>query len=435
MTRWKLQLFRAVGWLAVVATLACATLAAATQTAWFKDWLRSYVVRMATDQLNGTLSIGELRGNLISGIELHAVAVSMNGQNVLSIDKVRASYTLGTLIRQGIVIDDVEVTRPVVAIGRDESGWDLGRLVKTGGSDQRAQPRMFLIRHLVVSQGSLSITSERTTRLDDIEASLSSLYFPDPFKVTIEHLSFVAPEAELALRQASGTIAFDQGDLVFNQLQIETGETRLSLEGQVKNYQEKPDLNLKVLADPLSFPELQRLVPELGSSSLRPRVDLSVSGPIDRAATAFSLVSTAGEIRAEGVAAAQPASWSFLGHLSSSHLDLSAFLDNPAASSDIGANVTLDLHGGLPFEVDTLRATAGLDAPRLRVRDYLLEGVKGRARLLGRLINVDARTRLTGADVIAAGTVTTPKTAADPLEFDLHGRATRADLSRLPYSF
>jgi autotransporter translocation and assembly factor TamB len=436
MTRWKLQLFRAVGWLAVLATLACATLAAATQTAWFKDWLRGYVVRMASDQLNGALSIGELRGNLISGIELHAVAVSMNGRRVLSIDNVRASYTLGTLIRQGIVIDDVEVTRPVVAISRDESGsgWDLSRLVRTGSSDQPAQRRTFLIRHVVVSQGSLSITSERTTQLDHIDAALSSLYVPDPFKVTIEHLSFVSPETEIALHQASGAIAFDQGDLVLDRLQIQTDETRLSLEGQVKNYQDKPDLNLKVLADPLSFPELRRLVPEVGTSSLRPRVDLRVSGPVDHAAAEFNLESTAGDIRAEGVAAVNQASWSFLGHLYSRHLDLSAFLDNPAASTEIVANATLDLQGGVPFAVDTVRATVEVDAQRLRVRDYLLEGVKGSARLLGRLINVNARTHFSDADIIAAGTVTIPRTAADPLEFDLHGRATRVDLSHLPSS-
>jgi len=37
----------------------------ATQTAWFRDWLRGYIVKQANQNLNGRLSIARLGGNLV----------------------------------------------------------------------------------------------------------------------------------------------------------------------------------------------------------------------------------------------------------------------------------------------------------------------------------------------------------------------------------
>ena len=56
-----------------------------TQTAWFKDWLRGFIVRQADDYVNGRLSIGRLDGNLFFGVELEDVDVTMNGKTVVDI--------------------------------------------------------------------------------------------------------------------------------------------------------------------------------------------------------------------------------------------------------------------------------------------------------------------------------------------------------------
>jgi hypothetical protein len=66
--------------------------AVATQTAWFKTWLRGYIVQEAHQYLNGELSIGRIRGNLVSEVELEDVGLTINGEPVLSI-KTWASVT------------------------------------------------------------------------------------------------------------------------------------------------------------------------------------------------------------------------------------------------------------------------------------------------------------------------------------------------------
>src|SRR5471030_2083596 len=64
---------RLVHVLVIVLTLVVgATSAAAivSQTAWFRDWLRGFIVREANQYVNGTLSIERLGGNLFYGVEM-----------------------------------------------------------------------------------------------------------------------------------------------------------------------------------------------------------------------------------------------------------------------------------------------------------------------------------------------------------------------------
>ena len=56
-----------------------------SQTPWFRDWVRRYVVRESKQYLNGELTIGKLGGNLFYGIQLFDVAVDLSGERVVSV--------------------------------------------------------------------------------------------------------------------------------------------------------------------------------------------------------------------------------------------------------------------------------------------------------------------------------------------------------------
>src|ERR671914_481517 len=62
---------------ALVGTLIVGIVAVAlivSQTPWFRDWLRRYIVRESAQYLNGQLSIGGLGGNLFFCVQLSDVA-------------------------------------------------------------------------------------------------------------------------------------------------------------------------------------------------------------------------------------------------------------------------------------------------------------------------------------------------------------------------
>src|SRR5687767_13266773 len=56
-----------------------------SQTAWFKNWLRGYIVSEANQYLNGQLTIERLGGNLFFGVELENVGVTLDGDEVVSV--------------------------------------------------------------------------------------------------------------------------------------------------------------------------------------------------------------------------------------------------------------------------------------------------------------------------------------------------------------
>src|SRR5258707_427818 len=90
--------------LVLVLTLVIGAAAAAvivSQTAWFKHWLRGYIVRESSQYLNGTLSIERLGGNLFFGIEMENIAISMDGQQVVAVKDLGLDYSLFELISKG----------------------------------------------------------------------------------------------------------------------------------------------------------------------------------------------------------------------------------------------------------------------------------------------------------------------------------------------
>src|SRR5882724_2180927 len=92
--------------LVIVLTLIIGATAAAvivSQTAWFKNWLRGYIVREAQQYLNGTLSIERLGGNLFFGVEMENIGLSMDGSRL---------------------------DKPVIYLRREGDTWSLSKLVK-----------------------------------------------------------------------------------------------------------------------------------------------------------------------------------------------------------------------------------------------------------------------------------------------------------------
>ena len=78
---------------AIVGTLLIGILAVAlivSQTPWFRDWLRRYVVRESEQYVNGQLSIGGIGGNLFFGVQLRDVGLDVSGERILAVKNSRS---------------------------------------------------------------------------------------------------------------------------------------------------------------------------------------------------------------------------------------------------------------------------------------------------------------------------------------------------------
>src|SRR5438552_6787647 len=117
--------------LVIVLTLVVGATAAAiivTQTAWFKNWLRGYIVREAGQYLNGQLSIQRLGGNLFFGIEMENIGLSMDGSQVVAVKDLGLDYNVFELISRGLSVNNIRLNEPVLYLRREGDAWSISRL-------------------------------------------------------------------------------------------------------------------------------------------------------------------------------------------------------------------------------------------------------------------------------------------------------------------
>jgi uncharacterized protein involved in outer membrane biogenesis len=134
---------RLVHVLVIVLTLVVGATAAAiivSQTAWFKNWLRGYIIEESAKYLNGHLTIERLGGNLFFGVELENVGISMDGTKVVAVEDLGLDYNVFQLIARGMSIDDIRLNRPTVYLKRDGDAGPrpADQEAGTGGGSRRA---------------------------------------------------------------------------------------------------------------------------------------------------------------------------------------------------------------------------------------------------------------------------------------------------------
>src|SRR3990170_2052000 len=124
------RLVHAVILVLVLLVGATAALVIVSQTAWFKNWLRGYIVVQANNYLNGQLSIQRLGGNLFFGVELENIGISVDGSQVVAVEDLGLKYNVFQMITAGRSLDEIRVNKPVLYLRRDGDTWSITRLVK-----------------------------------------------------------------------------------------------------------------------------------------------------------------------------------------------------------------------------------------------------------------------------------------------------------------
>src|SRR5688572_9808704 len=124
---------RLVHVLIIVLTLVVGATAAAiivSQTAWFKNWLRTYIEREANQYLNGSLSIERLDGNLFFGVEMENLALVMDGDPVVTVRNAGLDYNVFEIVTRGLSADDIRLNQPTLYLRREGDAWSIARLIK-----------------------------------------------------------------------------------------------------------------------------------------------------------------------------------------------------------------------------------------------------------------------------------------------------------------
>jgi autotransporter translocation and assembly factor TamB len=432
--------------LALVGTLCVGILAFAliiSQTPWFRDWLRRYIVRESKQYLNGELAIGGLHGNLFFGVNLLDVAVNVSGERVIAAKGLEVDYSVIDFITEGIVIDAVRISEPTVIVERDGQGLNLARLVRKQEreADRRGPGRPVSIGTIEIVNGTVAVgdrVAPGTIRLPDRIESLNLKagfeYAPVHYTVTLDRLSLRGASPKLDVQQLAGTVAVRNDNLHISELVLRTRESSLTVDGVVEQYLATPIAKLSTTGT-ISLPEIGRVVPAASGYPLHPVVDLTANGPADRLALDLDVRSEAGNVKGQLTADVKAPDLAFEGEIHAVRLNLAPILRNPAQRSDITGHAAIDLR--IPSQpagarlVDRLTGTFRFDGPRVVAAGYEARNVRATGRLDDGRITLDARADAYAGTGTARGVIVTPGPGR-ALAYELRGSADSLDLRDLP---
>jgi hypothetical protein len=436
---------RLVHVLVIVLTLIVGATAAAiivSQTAWFKNWLRGYIVEQSAKYLNGRLTIERLGGNLFFGVEMENVGISIDGTEVVAVEDLGLDYNVFQMIARGLSIDDIRLNRPTVYLKRDGEAWSIARLIKKQEqeADREGPASPISIDSIAVTDASVVVDGPVGTsgvdvpdRFDRIDAQLSFRYEPVHYSVEISRVTFRGSAPSIALNDLSGHISVRDDTIFVEGLALRTEESTLRVEGSIEQYLETPVFKLEASSDKLSLPEIARVVPALAGISLQPAFEIRVNGPMDRLGVDMNVRSSAGQVTGQLTADVMAPGQSVSGDVTVRNLNLAPILKDPARKTDLTGKASVDLTAEDFARVDTIQGSVTVDAPRVVAAGYAADHVMATADLKRGRADLTARASAYGAAATARGSVTMPS-GSRPLAYDLRGDVRSIDLRRLPKS-
>ena len=415
-----------------------------SQTPWFRDWLRRYIVRESKQYLNGELSIGHLNGNLLFGADLSSVAVDVSGERVVAVKGVELDYNVFSLISKGLAVDQIKIDQPILKLEHDENGWNLGRLVKRQEqeADRQGPSRPISLPSIEVSDASVSISGGNPStvsiprRIEDVDVKARFEYAPVHYSLTLDHVSFRGSAPTLALQNLTGKLAVRDDNLYVENVALHTSETSVTVDGVVENYLATPVVKLTATGR-VSLPEIGRVVPGAAGYDLHPAIDLKADGPAENLKLDVNVRSEAGDIRGQLTTDVQAPNFAVRGDVDVDRLNLAPIVRNPAQRTDLTGhaklNVALKSEPGNAPVADRMSGTFTFAGPHVVAAGYDARNLKVEGKIDGPKITLDGRAAAYGGTATARGFIVTPSKGR-AIAFDLRGAAERVDLRNLPAS-
>jgi autotransporter translocation and assembly factor TamB len=440
--RRTLQIVALVGTL-IVGIIALALIA--SQTPWFRGWLRGFIERQAKQYVNGTVSIGSLGGNLFYGIQLGDVAVEFNGERVMTLKNVEIKYSVSELVSQGITVREIRLDEPYVLARRDAGGWNLAKMMKKQEkeADRKGPRKPISLPDIQIVNGRAAIDDRAPSssyrypsRIDSLNVKAGFEYAPVHYSLTLTQFALSGKAPDLTIQNLAGRIGTRDDDLNVEKLFLQTAQSSVTFDGVIRNYLSKPSLQLTVSAPKLSLPEFGGVLPVVQGYNLHPAFDVKADGLLESLQMALNVKSEAGTASGKVTADFRAPDLGVKGELDIQHLDLAPILKSPGQKSDITGHAKVDLTvASAPRSataMDRLRANVVFQGPTVVAAGYRASDVRATANIIGHRIALDARANGYGGSGTAKGVIVTPKAPGDPTVFDLAGSAARINLAGLP---
>ncbi len=284
---------------------------AITQTQIFRDRLRTAALSELDSLINGTVTIGRLNGDLITGISIDSISIDVDGGPFLRIPRLDIAYNFFALPGKTIAIRKLTLTHPAITFSRPREGrWNLSDLLRRRPHDTTASKpfdwvidveRLEVVGGTVSLLDSLSLADLQHPRvregsveyhaftLREVNLVLAANIRSDRQRAVIASCSFSSAAPAFNLRMLCGVFSVSGTEARVDSMRIITGKTNLWLDASMKdvnllggitlrNLKNSP-VELSLRARPVDLGELSAFITPLEFLSGSPDIALQASGP------------------------------------------------------------------------------------------------------------------------------------------------------------
>ena len=229
--------------------------------------INSRIEAIARQNYKLDIHIGDIKGDFFSGLVLERVTVfyddSVNRYQLLTMPRLSTAYSIANLWDRKFILDYLTIDSAELVMIQDTSGqWILPDF--TPGPDDPDKPRAklpsFTIGSLNLNHvGARLVKLDDTIVFDDIMVALAFKGEEGMYSVDVGQLELTSDRQKLSVSAAGGKVTFAENRLLFQDVALTAGLTRIRLDGNIE-FEDTPAGFVTFASDNLDLAEVSKYI-------------------------------------------------------------------------------------------------------------------------------------------------------------------------------
>ncbi len=337
------------------------------------------IEKQAAKNLTGELTIGSLKGTLLSDFSITDITITTESDTVLYTGEIQIDYDLFPLLRKEIRLNRVLIRNVEASLIQDnDSVWNFMKLMKEKSPEPDTSSTEFtwkiLVNEFTFERFSADISSIDTSGMipEHIEAGLKirATYSGDTIIARLDSLKIITLGPDFQIADLSGRFS-KQGDLLkWDDVELHLENSFLLSEGSyspVSNGQVDAEIDIM----PFSFDDLKTFLPDLQFYGT-PDIKISLIGDKSEYQLTGNIDEDEQNISFSGSLTDLTTNPGYFLRLNMSNLDGSHWTGNDKIKTSISGNLEIEGTGFQP-ENNDMRLKAGFG--NIRYNEYSLNNL------------------------------------------------------------
>lgn len=278
-----------------------------TQSKFFKDRLREFILSTVSENIDGSLYLGTISGNFITGFSIDSLAITHSDEVFLSVGKIKLHHDPYTILGKRITLRSLTIEHPKVNILKSKDGkWNISKIFRTEEKPPSEFDWTIAFENVKVINGTFNVHDSLkevfkhhidTTTLyldyhhltvNNISLEISGVFKHNDIKLKIKDLHGYLPSTSFSLASLSGDIVLNEENIEVKNLVMASKNSSIKIDASLKDVNifnklllvdlENKPVSLKVTGSVVSLNELKSFIAPIYFLNGSAYLDLDAKG-------------------------------------------------------------------------------------------------------------------------------------------------------------